>query len=202
MDSSSETAASRPLARCGGCGHAPGAQDRFAPRSLRALLRRVGAQRPVGVGASCAGCDNRRHAHLRHFELGLRGNAPGGRWIMLCHNCAAAPITWSRRRAASTALQAPRRDRRWDDRRADRASRPPPSVAPAICGTSGATACARCSTPPSSTRSWSWSWRRTSKKSPTIRSSRTEEVTGIHLKTSEEPAIGTPGDEQFLPISE
>ena len=40
------------------------------------------ASRPIGVGASCTACGDRRRVHLKLVEFGER-------WITLCHNCSA-----------------------------------------------------------------------------------------------------------------
>ena len=65
--------------RCGGCGQT-------APRTRRGLCAGCYARwvraRPVGLGASCASCTDRRLEHLRHFEL-------RGLWVVLCHHCCA-----------------------------------------------------------------------------------------------------------------
>ena len=65
--------------RCGGCGQT-------ATRTRRGLCHACYARwvraRPVGLGASCACCNDRRMVHLRHFEL-------RGLWVVLCHNCCA-----------------------------------------------------------------------------------------------------------------
>jgi hypothetical protein len=67
--------------------------------------------RPVGLGAVCASCSDRRLAHLRFFEL-------HGMWVVLCHNCTArahklAPLP----RSMDGLLAWLGRDRRHDDRR-------------------------------------------------------------------------------------
>lgn len=90
--------------------------------------------RPVGLGACCAVCDDRRRAHLRHFELALRTNysatatsAPGGRWIVLCYNCAArAEKLKPEPRSLDGIKMRLHRDRRWGDRRAASVGRPSP----------------------------------------------------------------------------
>lgn len=65
--------------RCGGCGQS-------AMRTRRGLCAACYARwvraRPVGLGASCAACTDRRLPHLRHFEL-------RGLWVVLCHHCCA-----------------------------------------------------------------------------------------------------------------
>jgi hypothetical protein len=80
--------------------------------------------RPVGVGAICAGCEDRRHAHLRHYELGLRANAPGGRWVVLCHNCVACAESFDPPPRSIDGLKMRlARDRRWGDRRSEAVGR-------------------------------------------------------------------------------
>jgi hypothetical protein len=77
-------------------------------------------QKPIGVGAVCAGCENRRRVLLRHYELGLRANAVGSRWVVLCHNCAAfADALDPPARSIEGLRMRLQRDRRWGDRRID-----------------------------------------------------------------------------------
>lgn len=64
---------------CGGCGQ--GASQLRRGRCEACYARWV-RERPVGLGATCASCGDRRLAHLRHFEL-------RGLWVVLCHNCCA-----------------------------------------------------------------------------------------------------------------
>lgn len=105
----------------------PGSPDRtvVAPRCFkcgdtnRKLRRALCApcyeqwllQRPIGVGATCLRCGDRRRAHLRHFEL-VRG------FVVLCHNCVAeaaalAPLP----RSAEGLLEQLSRERRQGERR-------------------------------------------------------------------------------------
>jgi hypothetical protein len=59
-------------------------------------------------------------AHLRHFEMPVAGNAPGGRWIILCHNCAAAADKVNPPARSLEALKMRlSRDRRWGERRTE-----------------------------------------------------------------------------------
>ncbi len=115
-----------PLVRCGGCGEPPtdavrrplrrGRCDRCYDAWVRA--------RPIGQGASCAACDDRRESHLRHFELGLRQNAVGGRWIVLCFNCVAVAESLNPPPRSVEGLKMRLyRDRRWGDRRAESVGR-------------------------------------------------------------------------------
>ena len=78
-DDAPRPATRREESRCGGCGQS-------ATRTRRGLCAACYARwvraRPVGIGASCACCNDRRLIHLRHFEL-------RGLWVVLCHNCCA-----------------------------------------------------------------------------------------------------------------
>jgi hypothetical protein len=88
--------------------------------------------RVVGQGATCAGCDDRRLGHLRYWELGGRGHAPGGTWVVLCHNCVAMAEKLEPPPRSSDGLKMRLcRDRRWGDRRAEAVGRPsawPPAL--------------------------------------------------------------------------
>jgi hypothetical protein len=160
--------------------------------------------RPVGVGASCVSCGNRRHEQLRHFEVGLRLNAAGGRWTVLCHNCAASadrlqPVP----RSIDALCQRLSRDRRWQDRRYDRAHRDPHAERRAgdlrherrhnLREMFDATELCE-----ELVLELEADFEVVSEDQLVS----IEDVTGIHMKTSEEPAIGSPGDDLFLPISE
>ena len=80
--------------------------------------------RPIGIGASCAGCEDRRRIHLRYFEIGLQTNVPGGRWIVLCHNCVAFAESLNPPARSIEGLKMRLyRDRRWGDRRAEAVGR-------------------------------------------------------------------------------
>lgn len=114
---------STPLVRCGGCGDPPPSGTLRRGRCDRCYLEWVRA-RPIGAGAACASCDDRRHVHLRHYEVGARGNAPGGRWLILCHNCAAeADALEPPPRSIEGLKMRLSRDRRWGDRRAESVGR-------------------------------------------------------------------------------
>lgn len=112
------------LVRCGGCGESPvdGALRRGrCARCYEAWVK----SRTVGVGAACAGCDDRRIVHLRYWELAVPGNARGGRWLVLCHNCvAAADAMEPPPRSAEGLKMRLARERRWGDRRAEAVGRP------------------------------------------------------------------------------
>src|SRR4051794_6901385 len=70
-------------------------------------------QRPVGRGAACAVCQEKRRDHLRLVELHTKS-------VPLCHVCAARTIKLGEVPASLEALRAHlRRDRRIEDRRAD-----------------------------------------------------------------------------------
>jgi hypothetical protein len=70
-------------------------------------------QRPVGRGASCAVCQEKRREHLRLVELHSRS-------VPLCHICAARTVKLGKVPATLDSLRKVlRRDRRDDDRRAD-----------------------------------------------------------------------------------
>ncbi len=116
---------SAPLVRCGGCGEPPlPGRTLRRGRCERCYDAWVKA-RPVGLGAACAGCDNRRRVHLRHYELLLAANAPGGRWLVLCHNCVAvAEQLKPPARSIEGLKMRLQRDRRWGDRRAEAVGRP------------------------------------------------------------------------------
>ncbi len=110
-----------PLVRCGGCGEPPepgralrrGRCDRCYDAWVRA--------RPIGLGASCAGCEDRRRVHLRYYEIGLQTNVPGGRWVVLCHNCVAfAESIKPPARSIEGLKMRLYRDRRWGNRRSAR----------------------------------------------------------------------------------
>ena len=89
--------------RCGGCGNEAVALRRGRCPSCYARWVRA---RPVGVGASCASCCDRRLVHLRHFELHAL-------WVVLCHNCAArADVLKQLPRSLDGLIHSLRRDRR------------------------------------------------------------------------------------------
>jgi hypothetical protein len=113
-----------PLVRCGGCGEPPVDATLRRGRCARCYDAWI-KKRAVGVGASCAACEDRRLVHLRYFELAVRANAPGGRWIVLCHNCvAAAEKIEPMPRSLDGLKMRLLRDRRWGDRRAESVGRP------------------------------------------------------------------------------
>ncbi len=75
--------------------------------------------RPIGVGALCSGCGDRRTVHLRYFELETKERTAGGRWIVLCHNCTAVAHKMKPQPRSIEGLKMRlQRDRRWGDRRA------------------------------------------------------------------------------------
>jgi hypothetical protein len=70
-------------------------------------------QRPVGRGASCAVCQEKRRAHLRLVELHNRS-------VPLCHVCAARTLKLGNVPPSLELLRATlRRDRRAQDRRTE-----------------------------------------------------------------------------------
>lgn len=112
------------LVRCGGCGQPPTDGTLRRGRCGRCYEAWVKA-RTVGLGAACMACDDRRLVHLRYWELPLRANAPGGRWLVLCHNCVAAAEKMDPPpRSADGLRMRLARERRWGDRRADAVGRP------------------------------------------------------------------------------
>src|SRR6185437_11819949 len=112
------------LVRCGGCGEPPVDVPLRRGRCTRCYDAWC-TKRPVGMGAACAACEDRRLSHLRYFELGVRGNAPGGRWIVLCHNCVAAAVKMEPQPRSLDGLKMRlARERRWGDRRAESVGRP------------------------------------------------------------------------------
>lgn len=67
--------------------------------------------RPVGMGAACVVCGDRRHDNLRSVEFQRK-------WVSMCHNCATKtfrlqPIP----RTVEAIRQRLNRDRRWQERR-------------------------------------------------------------------------------------
>ncbi len=75
---------------------------------------RWAAERPVGLGAACCVCNDRRRDNLKQVEL-LRA------WVPMCHNCAAKAVNLSPMPRTIDDVRAQlTRDRRRDDRRAGR----------------------------------------------------------------------------------
>lgn len=71
-------------------------------------------ERPVGLGASCVVCGDRRRGNLKSIEL-------LGAWLPCCHNCAArAASLVPMPRTIAAVRAALRRDRRARERRGDR----------------------------------------------------------------------------------
>lgn len=71
--------------------------------------------RPVGVGAACIMCNDRRREHLRSMEL-------LGSWLPCCHNCAARAARLMPMPDTIEAIrQTLTRDRRDDERRVGKA---------------------------------------------------------------------------------
>ena len=75
---------------------------------------RWAAERPVGLGAACCVCSDRRHDNLKQVEL-LRA------WVPMCHNCAAKAMALSPMpRTIEEVRSRLTRDRRAADRRGGR----------------------------------------------------------------------------------
>jgi hypothetical protein len=73
--------------------------------------------RPIGAGASCLCCGDRRRVHLRYFELAWG-------FIVLCHNCAArAAAVRPLPRTPEGLVSRLTRDRRHGERRKQPMSR-------------------------------------------------------------------------------
>lgn len=67
--------------------------------------------RPVGQGASCVVCNERRTANLRMVEF-------QGRWKPMCHNCASKTLQlMPMPRTIDGVRERLTRDRRWNERR-------------------------------------------------------------------------------------
>jgi hypothetical protein len=110
MDASAKEA---PAAVCGGCGEkARKGEVHRRGRCVPCYERWVRAK-PVGLGATCAACGERRHDALRQFELPRT-------WLVLCGSCAARAeaLVPPSQTVAGLKLRL-HRERRWGDRRAD-----------------------------------------------------------------------------------
>ncbi len=106
------------LVRCTSCNEPPPPLHSLRRGRCPSCYEAWVKARPVGVGASCAGCENKRLVQLRHFELNTRGNAVGSRWLILCHNCvSAAEALKPAPRSVEGLRMRLQRDRRWGDRR-------------------------------------------------------------------------------------
>lgn len=71
--------------------------------------------RPVGLGASCVVCGERRRHNLRLVEF-------QGAWVPMCHNCGTRALRLSPMPRSLVGLrQQLARDRRWAERRGGRA---------------------------------------------------------------------------------
>lgn len=102
-----------PRAICGACGEeARAGETHRRGRCLRCYETWVRAK-PVGLGAICAACGERRNDGLRQFELPRT-------WVVLCHNCAARAeaLVPPALTVAGLRLRV-HRERRWGDRRSD-----------------------------------------------------------------------------------
>lgn len=117
---SMSTARGTSLVRCGGCDEKLRAGETLRRGRCPRCYDQWVKARPIGMGAQCAACDNRRRQNLRHYELGgAGGTAVGARWVVLCHNCAnvADGLTPPPRSLDGLKMRL-QRDRRWGDRRA------------------------------------------------------------------------------------
>ena len=104
------------LSPCGGCGETARRGEPHRRGRCKRCYDRWVRSKPVGLGAACLACNERRTAALRQFELHRS-------WVVLCQNCSV--------RAEKLALRAPLprslaglrllllRDRRHGDRRAE-----------------------------------------------------------------------------------
>jgi hypothetical protein len=101
------TASMTTSTRCGACGRAGALRRGRCEVCYEHWL----SSRPVGIGAVCASCGDRRIVHLRYFELHRM-------WVVLCHNCTARAQRLSPMpRSTDALLVALGRDRRQADRR-------------------------------------------------------------------------------------
>ena len=201
METPEKPAGSTPLVRCGGCGLPPRqAETLRRGRCVRCYERWVRA-RPIGVGSLCQSCGNRRREQLRHFEVGVRLNAAGGRWTILCHNCAASAEKYDPPpRSVEALCERLARDRRLHDRRYDRAHRDPHAERRAgdhrherrlnLREMFDATDLAE-----ELVIEIEADYEDVSPEQLVA----IEDVTGIHARTTDEPELGLPGDDLFLP---
>lgn len=98
---------------CGGCGALPGAGESYRRGRCKRCYDQWVRAKPVGLGACCLACGERRRDVLRHFELHRS-------WVVLCHNCTArAEALATLPRSAHGLCLSLGRDRRHGDRRAD-----------------------------------------------------------------------------------
>jgi hypothetical protein len=160
--------------------------------------------RPIGAGAGCVSCGNRRREQLRHYEVGIRLNAAGGRWTILCHNDAATADTFDPPpRSVDALCERLARDRRWNDRRYDRAHRDPHAERRAgdhrnerrlnLRELFDATELAE---------ELIIEMEADFEQVSSAQLVSIEDVTGIHMKTTEESLHSAPGEDLFLPIVE
>jgi hypothetical protein len=116
-----------PLVRCGGCGEAPLPGRTLRRGRCQRCYDDWVKSRPLGLGALCASCGDRRRVHLRYYELPVATHAPGGRWLVLCHNCVGAAEKLEPPPRSVEALKMRlQRERRWGDRRAESVGRAQP----------------------------------------------------------------------------
>jgi len=134
----------------------------------------------------------------------MRLNAAGGRWTVLCHNCASTADTYNPPpRSVDALCQRLARDRRWQDRRYDRAHRDPHAERRGgehrnerrlnLRDMFDATELAE-----ELVIEIEADFEQISEDQLIA----IEDVTGIHMMTSEDPELGMPGDDLFLRVSE
>jgi hypothetical protein len=192
-----------PLVRCGGCKLSPDQGETLRRGRCRRCYERWVRARPIGAGAYCVSCGNRRRDQLRHYEVGARLNAAGGRWTLLCHNCAATADGYDPPpRSVDALCQRLARDRRWHDRRFDRAHRDPYAERRAsdmrherrlnLRDLFDATELAE-----ELVIEIEADFEQISEDQLVS----LEEITGIHMLTTDEPLLGSPGDDLFLPTA-
>jgi hypothetical protein len=103
---------------CGACGDEEEPNEPHRRGRCRRCYDRWVRARPVGLGAWCNACGDRRYGALRHFELRKT-------WVVLCGSCAQRaemldPLPFS---VAGLRLKL-HRERRWGDRRGEAVGAP------------------------------------------------------------------------------
>lgn len=101
------------VTKCGGCGAAESEESPLRRGRCARCYDVWIHERPVGLGAFCCACGEKRNGSLRHFELNRL-------WVVLCYNCAvrAEKMSPQPRTVGGLRLKL-RRERRWGDRRAE-----------------------------------------------------------------------------------
>ena len=101
---------------CGSCGAEPGPKKPLRRGKCARCYASWLAEKPIGIGACCSSCGERRRKTLRHFELAQT-------FIVLCQNCSARAEALSPQPRSVEGLRMRLlRDRRWGDRRAESVS--------------------------------------------------------------------------------